>query len=275
MVPLPVLRWVYQLKLRSGLQSVCADVDYALEMSRAFLNIAQQAKVNLAQANILEIGPGKSFAPQLVLASHGARITAADPFLVGWDNSYHPTFYREFRARWHGPSTAIDEVIEANAYPPEVIRRVTEPAERLSTLSDQRFDLIFSNAVLEHVSDLISASRVLAELTRIGGMNSHQVDFRDHLSPAQPLNFLTRSNLQFFFERTRHPSQGNRLRYGECVQIFRQAGFSLESGVPNCFVEDEYLADFLPKLRASKSRYREWPPDDLRILGAHFLLRRV
>jgi hypothetical protein len=59
------------------------------------------------------------------------------------------------------------------------------------------------------------------------------------------------------------------------VQIFRQAGFSLESGVPNCFVEDEYLADFLPKLRASKSRYREWPPDDLRILGAHFLLRRV
>jgi hypothetical protein len=275
MIPIPILRSIYRLKRRNERRCVTADVDYALEMARTHEDIARQAKIDLSQASILEIGPGLSFAPQLVFASHGARVTVADPYLAAWDDNYHPRFYEEFRARWAGPSSAIDIVLGAKGYPPSVIRRVVQPAEQLSGLRGQLFDLIISNAVLEHVSDLSSACRVFANLTRIGGANSHQIDFRDHLNPSRPLEFLIRSDMQFLIERTRHPSQGNRVRHSECIQIFGEAGFNVENTSPNCFAEDQYLSEFLPRLRISNSRYREWPVSDLRILGARFFLRRT
>jgi SAM-dependent methyltransferase len=274
MLPTSFLRLAYRLKYRLGGRPTGEDVDYALTMTRAYLDLAQSIDLDLSRASILELGPGLSFAAQLVLASHGARVAVADPFLVHWDQDYHPRFYREFRARWAGPAAAIDKVIDAGGYPPDVITCIEQPAERLSELQGQRFDVIISNAVLEHVSDLPSVCRMLAGLTKPGGVNSHQIDFRDHLNRARPLEFLLRSDLQFLLERTRHPSQGNRLRHSECIGIFRDAGFSTEHVEPNCFADDTYFDDFLPRLRSSKSRYREWPADDLRLLSTSLRVRR-
>ena len=274
MLPTSVLRLAYRLKYRPDSRTIGDDVDYALAMARAHLDLARNADIDLSRASILELGPGLSFASQLVLASHGARVTVADPFLARWDQGYHPRFYREFRAKWAGPAAAIDKVIEAGGYPPSVIACIEQPAERLLKLRGQQFDLIISNAVLEHVSDLPSACRVLAGLTKAGGVNSHQVDFRDHLNRARPLEFLARSDAQFLLERMRHPSQGNRIRHAECIGIFRDAGFGIDTAVPNCFADEAYLEDFLPRLRSSKSRYREWPTSDLRVLSASLRLRR-
>jgi SAM-dependent methyltransferase len=274
MLPTSVLRLAYRLKYRPARRSIDDDVNYALGMARAHLGVAEKAGIDLSRANVLELGPGVSFAAQLVLASHGARVTVADLFLVRWDHDYHPRFYREFRAKWGGPSAAIDKVIAANGYPPGVIACIERPVEELPRSHGQQFDLIISNAVLEHVSDLPQASRVLANLTRAGGVNSHQVDFRDHLNRPRPLEFLIRSDAQFRFERMRHPSQGNRIRFSECIGLFQNADFSIDSAVATEFAGDAYLDEFLPRLRTSRSRYREWPASDLRVLGGHLRLRR-
>jgi SAM-dependent methyltransferase len=274
MLPTSFLRLAYRLKYRLGGRPTGDDVDYALTMTRAYLDLAQSIDLDLSRADILELGPGLSFAAQLVLASHGARVAVADPFLVRWDQDYHPRFYREFRAKWTGPAAAIDKVIDAGGYPPDVITCIQQPAERLRELKGRQFDLIISNAVLEHVSDLPSVCRMLAGLTKPGGINSHQVDFRDHLNRARPLEFLLRSDLQFLLERTRHPSQGNRIRHSECINIFSDAGFSIDEATPNCFADDAYLNDFLPRLRSSRSRYREWPASDLQVLSTSLRLRQ-
>src|SRR5262245_22532067 len=268
MLPTPLLRLAYRFKYRPDGRAIGDDVDYALRMTRAYLELARSASIDLARASVLELGPGLSFAAGLVLASHGARVTVADPFLARWSRAYHPRFYREFRARWDGPAAAVDQVIDAGGYPPGVIACLEQPAERMTALRGQQFDLVISNAVLEHVSDLPSACRVLAGLTKAGGVNSHQIDYRDHLNRARPLEFLLRSDLQFRLERMRHPSQGNRLRHSERIDAFRAAGCRIEGAEPNCFAEDGYLADLLPRLRGSRSRYRDWPDSDLRVLGA-------
>jgi Methyltransferase domain len=279
MLPIPILRFIHRLHELThprDHQTVADDVDYALQNAHIHLDIARAAQIDLPRANILEIGPGLSFAPQLAFASHGACVTVADPFLKRWDPNYHPKFYRQFRAKWDGPAAAIDRVIKADGYPPDVIRCVMQPIERLWPLEGQQFDLVLSNAVLEHVSDLPSACRMLATLTRIGGVNSHQVDFRDHRNFERPLEFLLRSDAQFLFESTRClGGQGNRVRYIECVQLFNDAGFSVAPDAANSFVENQYFTEFLPRLRASVSRYRDWPAADLRILSARFSLHRT
>jgi hypothetical protein len=65
------------------------------------------------------------------------------------------------------------------------------------------------------------------------------------------------------------------MRHSEYVQLFTDAGFSVEPDGANAFSEGRYFTEFLPRLRASASRYRDWPAGDLRILGARFTLHRT
>lgn len=274
MLSTPIIRAVHRLRYRPEARSIPADVDYALQQAQTHFAVAQGLGIDISRASILELGPGLSFAPQLAFAGHGARVAVADRFLARWHPDYHPEFYRQFRARWHGPVAALDKVIAADGYPPDLITCVDRPAEQLSDLPGERFDLIISNAVLEHVTDLPAVARALAALTRTGGANSHQIDFGDHLNRVSPLEFLTRGDVGFLLENFRHPSQGNRRRLSECVAAFERAGFAIERTEANGFAADAYLEAFLPRLRNSRSRYRDWSADDLRVLGARICFRR-
>jgi hypothetical protein len=54
-------------------------------------------------------------------------------------------------------------------------------------------------------------------------------------------------------------------------KIFEQLGFEVIRFMPNLFAEDEYLADFLERLRqARKSRYRDFKAEDLREISGLF-----
>jgi SAM-dependent methyltransferase len=272
----PIIRFVHGLRYRPERRSIAADVERELGVARVQRELARQWNIDLSNAHILEVGPGLSFAVQLAFAGYGARVAVADRFLARWHPGYHPRFYRAFRETWDGPGTAIDKVIAADGYPRDVIACIDQPAEQsIRGLDGRQFDFVFSNAVLEHVSDLRSVCRALAGVTKPGGLHAHQIDFNDHLDRAHPLEFLTRGNIQFMLEKVRHPSQGNRLRLTECISSFENAGFRLEAVVPINFADDRYMADFLPRLRASKSRYCNWPASDLHVLSARLFARRL
>jgi hypothetical protein len=273
MLPNSFINFVYRLRHRPDPRFIASDVDYALEMTRTYLAIAEHAKINLNRAHVLEIGPGASFASQLVFASYGASVTVADPFLVDWDPKYHSLFYRAFRDRLNGPTGAIDKAIANGSYT-GILACIHEPAESLSPLIGQDFDLILSNAVLEHTRDPIAVCKTLAKLTKQNGMQTHQIDYRDHLNRAQPLEFLAKTDVNFWLQRTRHPSQANRKRHGEWLKAFEAAGLSIEAAITSDFADETYLNDFVPRLRRSTSSYHAWPIDDLRILGARINLRR-
>jgi SAM-dependent methyltransferase len=274
MLPNSIIRLVHRFRHRPDPRRIARDVDYALDMTRAYLAIAERAHIDLSSANILEVGPGPSFAPQLVFASHGAKVAVADPFLVDWDTNYHVHFYRAFRDRWSGPTAALDRVIESESYA-GIVTCIYEPVETIASVNEQSFDLLLSNAVLEHARDPIKACSTLARLTKPNGVQSHQIDYRDHLNRPQPLEFLTKSNTGFWIQRTCHPSQGNRMRHSEWLKAFEAVGLSIETAEENMVADDAYLDTLVHRLRKSNSRYHEWPLDDLRILGAKILVRRT
>ena len=153
--------------------SIPTAVDYALQLASGYIEHFGRLGVDLARCAILELGPGADLGAQLIVASHGARVTVADPFPVRWDPRFHPAYYATLRQRWNGPAAALDAVIAAQGYPADVIACLASPAETLDGLADASFDLVVSNAVLEHVVDLPAACRALARVTRAGAVNSH------------------------------------------------------------------------------------------------------
>jgi SAM-dependent methyltransferase len=135
---------------------------------------------------------------------------------------------------------------------------LTEGLASLRSLPSGSADLIWSQAVLEHVrlADLDATMVELRRIIRPGGVMSHEVDFRDHLGGN--LN-----SLRFTPERWEGPlfsGSGfytNRVRMVEMIERFRQAGFRVE-----CRTRTQW--DALPTARADMDpRFATLGEDDL------------
>lgn len=256
--------------------TIASDVEYALQVANTYLEQARCFNLSLEQSHILEIGPGINFGPSLILASYGAKVTVADRFLTPWSEEYHPVFYDRLRSMWSGPASALDLVIEANRHDEGVIALVPEPAEALSTINTGSIDCVLSNAVLEHVFDLPAVCGELARVTKVGGVNSHQIDFRDHNDFSRPLEFLLLREKDFRREFERKCGEhGNRWRPNEAEALFQWSGFALMRFTPTCWADQPYIHEFVGQLRTSDSPYKHWPAEDLRVVSGRLELRRT
>jgi SAM-dependent methyltransferase len=258
------------------------DVERSLLIGDAYLDILPGGKESLKGKKVLEIGPGINFGSMLMLACHGAEVMVTDRFLAPWDPEYHPKFYRLLKNNLTERRPSIDlaplnMVLSEGGYHPESIALHSCSLEELSGVPDQGVDIVLSYDVLEHLYDLESAFFQMARITKPGGFGLHQVDFRDHRDFSRPLEYLLLSNKDFSREfKERHGECGNRYRPQEMRRLLESVGFEVKEFRPDIFVEEEYLSEFLGRLRqARKSRYREYPAEELRsILGFFFVVKK-
>lgn len=265
--------------LDSSMEAIQKDVEHSLIVSDIYLNNLPDAIQLIKDKKVLEIGPGINFGPILTLACHGARALAADRFLTPWDRDYHQKFYAHLREklkdRWPAIDlTPLDTVLSREGYPSESISLHSCSLEELWEVPDQSVDIVISNAVFEHLYDLKSAFSHLARITKPGGIGLHTADFRDHRDFSRPLEYLLLSNKKFALEfKERHGECGNRYRAQEMQQLLELVGFEVLDVHPILFIEEDYLAEFLPRLRqARRSRYRDYPVEDLRLGSGSFLM---
>ncbi len=246
------------------------DLDYAVRIARFCVGEIPSAGMSMEGLRFLELGPGINFGPQLILASLGAQVSLADRFLAPWDEGYHPQFYTALAERWSGPADALRRAVADGGYH-TTLALIAEPAEALSSVRDHAFDMVMSNAVLEHVFDFAAVAREMARVTRPGGYNAHQIDFRDHRNFDRPLEFLLEPDEAFEAEfRALSGERGNRVRAAEAEAHLLLAGFEIQGLEINSTATDAYLADVLPRLRRSPSSYRDWPEQDLRTICGRF-----
>lgn len=90
--------------------------------------------------------------------------------------------------------------------------------------ADNLFDVIHSNAVVEHLLDYDKAVGALARLTAPGGLHVHKVDFIDHdaynLATPTPT-----AHIEFLFVQGDGPvGTTNRLRLTQVVEMFERHG---------------------------------------------------
>ncbi len=216
----------------------------------------------------VELGPGDSLATAAIAWAHGAS--------EGWLIDAGSYAARDIR-RYHGLFQALSamnlprdaaELIECRSVGDMLSRTHCvyreDGLDGLRTVRSASIDMIFSQAVLEHVprAEFDATAREMKRLLKPGGTGSHVVDFKDHLGGSL-------HNLRFgdnLWERSwfakRSGFYTNRLRYSEILAAFHAAGFSVQT-----VARRTWDAPPLPR-RALAEQFRSLSDDDLSVQGA-------
>jgi SAM-dependent methyltransferase len=202
---------------------------YALQVVRSHL--ARVGRAHLDGAVVLELGPGDSLATALIASALGA----AAVYLVdaGDFAKVETAAYVELHSYLQGQGLRPPDVSRCSSRA-EMLERcaasyLTDGLGDLRQMPSASVDLVFSQAVLEHVrlAEFDATQREIRRVLRPAGVSSHQVDLKDHLGGA--LNHLRFDAATW--EAGWMASSGfytNRLRYSEVLASMRAAGLAPE-----------------------------------------------
>ena len=258
--------------------AITAAVEYAISVADGYLwqwttfgpGRKADAARPLAGLRILEIGPGATLGVPVALACAGATVAVADRFPASWDREFHAPFFEAMLPRieqrgWDG--TPIRRLLAAGAFV-NVVAAYALAAEDVGRIG-QTFDLVLSNAVLEHVQDLQVTTASLARITAKGGYGMHQVDLRDHRDFDRPLEFLTVSDDEFAaIRRESFCECGGSWRASDVAAAFTDLGFSVYTH-PNLSADPAYVAEVRSRLRPE---FATRPDADLLTISALFVV---
>jgi SAM-dependent methyltransferase len=139
----------------------------------------------------------------------------------------------------------------------------------LSSIETGTVDLIFSQAVLEHVRkhEFLDTMRECSRVLIPEGVASHRVDLKDHLGGSlNNLRFSERVWESEFFVRSGFYT--NRIRFSEMIALFEDAELIVEI----CEVR---RWEHLPVKRSSLSKsFLCFSDEDLTVSGFDVLLRK-
>ncbi len=202
---------------------------YALSVFEDHVRSAGWSLSELQGKVILEMGPGDSVATALIAHAYGAKAILIDagPFATAQPASYGP-LCSALQARGlrtvdlNGVST-LGQLLDACS-----ARYLTDGVHAWGQIPSATVDLIFSQAVLEHVrlAEFEEVQRQCRRVLKPAGFASHRVDLKDHLGGA--LNNLRLPHSVWeseFFARSGFYT--NRIRMGRMMTMFEAAGFGV------------------------------------------------
>jgi SAM-dependent methyltransferase len=208
------------------------DISYAREVFAKHLKFGGlETDSGKGLGLVLELGPGESLFTALLAKAYGFRgsilVDVGHFAIAGADR------YRELANQLVEEGAPVPDLSDCMSTESILDRLnacyLTGGLASLREIPDSSVDLIFSQAVVEHLRKHEFES-ILKELRRIlkpGGVSTHVIDFKDHLQASL-------HNLRFsdaFWESDFISSSGfytNRLRSGEVIGMFRAAGFEVE-----------------------------------------------
>jgi SAM-dependent methyltransferase len=186
------------------------------EPERVAASYAERASaqgVPLAGKTVCVVGYGGGFGVGVHLLERGAaRVLLQDPF-APVRGARNLAITPSLRDRYF--------LVEDGRWTPDA-ERITLVHEHLGPYARRHpasADLVVSNSVLEHVSDVPALVSACAELTAPGGLNLHLIDLRDHLF-RYPFEMLCYR--ESTWQRWLNASNNlNRLRLRDYEAIFR------------------------------------------------------
>lgn len=240
--------------------------DYALRVFRSHFD-RSRLTTNLT---ICEIGPGDSLFTAVIAKALGASRC----YLVDVGAFAHSDMapYRRLIAHLDAiglpmPTLRTCDNLEALLAACNAVY-LTNGVQSFREIPDASVDLIFSQAVLEHVrrQDFDQLVREMRRAIRPGGIGSHAVDLKDHLGGRlNHLRFSERVWESDFMARSGFYT--NRIRFSEMLDRFRRGGFQ-------CDVLRIGRFDELPTARAHMAHaFATLADDDLVVSDFDVVLR--
>lgn len=263
---------------------------------------AGEANLPTAPASVAELGPGDSFGIGLAAMLSGvdryyaldARPHAEVTRNLAVLDALHELFARrapipdetEFPfvrpslSNYAFPAQLLTEERLARALAPERVAAIRHelrgqpqsagvaityaaPWSAAGVIRPQAVDLIVSQAVLEHVEDVLGTYRALHQWLRPAGFMSHAIDFKSHGLTRDWNGHWTVGAAAWKLLRGRRPYLINRLSHSAHVRALRQAGFRVVA---------ETVTEGPPLARAALApEFAGLPDDDLCIDGTFVL----
>jgi hypothetical protein len=110
-------------------------------------------------------------------------------------------------------------------------------------------DLVFSQAVLEHVDDLPGAYRAMALWLKPNGLTSNQIDFRCHKTAHAWNGHWLYSDRIWRLIRGKRSYLLNRAPFSQHLQLLAQTGFKLAGSRTEALESNLARADLAPRFR--------------------------
>lgn len=273
-----------------------AGVQYIQSVVADYLRYAGVEESFLEGKRVLEIGPGDNLGVALAMVGKGAeQVVCFDRFRPFQDADHNEIIYRRLLATMTPFERQRAERSFAEKSPlsfrSEVIDyRCDAPIE--TALSDARFDVIISRAVLEHVYDLEQSWRSMTRLLAPAGQMWHKVDFRHHgfFGQFHPLFFLTVPARRWEWISSPDPTLNRRLTSDyrrlatesfEYVVVYHTHILDHEELIPHSRtlrLGKEFSVADVEQVRAIRPRlsaeFRERSEEDLLCSGIFLICRR-
>jgi hypothetical protein len=232
------------------------------------LRALSAASVPVAGRRVAEIGPGDHLASGLVLLAAGAAsYTAIDRFPGDYSGRNAKRWYRAVRQAWpeRWPNRAWPAEIEVERFPDGFpnVRTIAAPIEQADP--GERFDIVCSFQVGEHVSDIRAFAAKTRELIASGGVAVHRVDFGPHgpwRKYTDPLTFLRPPDWLWQLMGSERGIP-NRHRAHEFTEAFVAAGLEVRE------LEREPF-DVVIRRNVAR-RFKDMPVDSLQVRAVTYL----
>jgi predicted SAM-dependent methyltransferase len=217
---IPYSFWQYIGLFRHGKMD---DPEYSIDVFKN--HFAKSGIDNLKDKVVVEIGPGDSIATAMISYAFGASSILIDTQQFA---NFNIKIYLKLKNKLHQLGYPVPDLDESDNLK-SVLKKtnsiyLTQGLKSINKIENESVDLIFSQAVLEHIK-LYEFDEIIRELSRIqkkNGISSHQVDLRDHLSES--LN-----NLRFsekLWESNLFSNSGfytNRIGFDKMLEIFKSS----------------------------------------------------
>lgn len=141
------------------------------------------------------------------------------------------------------------------------------PSNAARTIQQNSLDMIFSQAVLEHVDKLLELYENCFLWLKPGGLMSHQIDFKSHGVSKEWNGHWTYSPLIWHLIRGRRPYLINRLPCSIHLKLLKEIGFEVLHMTTHCqdnkITRNQLAHDFT-----------ELTEDDLTTAGLYYIARK-
>ena len=206
-------------------------IDYIIKVFERHIQFANLDKNNLEGKHFIELGPGDSILSALLAYSYGAKLTLVD---VGHFVKEDINFYKNICIKLSNLNYKMPDISNCNNIY-DILEKVeskylTNGVESMKTIKSQSVDLIFSQAVLEHVRkrDFNNLAKEIKRVLKVDGISSHAIDLKDHLN-------YSLNNLRFsdkLWESEFFAASGfytNRLSISDITEVYKENGFKVDT----------------------------------------------
>lgn len=267
-----VRRW--RLKRPRTAATQATTDDFLTSYAFGSLNLLREYVGDLTGKSVCEIGPGDYLTSGLsILAAGASRYGVIDRFPGDYFGQTAKHWYLEIEKNWERfyPDIPWNADFEAMDFPEvanDRLELIGDPLEQAK--ASQRYDVVCSFQVGEHISDIDAFAEVHNRVLNDGGVGLHRVDFGPHdvwFSYRDPGTFLRFSDTLWSMTGSNR-GVPNRKRHHEFLNAFERAGLN---------VEVLFTADFdrsLMDLDKLNRKFREMPLESVLTGTAIYRLTR-